>query len=151
MLQFIREFFRRLYANTLALAMVILAISIVYLAWSLTGLNIALNGVQKELPKTLDRVDRQLSVAQNLVNQAESSGKKFTKSMNKNIASGINSGISSGLVDIPVNTVSNVGNKLTNTAIDTGKTTIGFWQNMKEHLLFWESKKKTSSEEAPAK
>jgi predicted PurR-regulated permease PerM len=145
--EFIRELLRRLYANTLALSMIVLAVSIFFLAASLTSFNIELSQFQKELPKDLDRVDSQIATAGQLVDKAAASGKKFSKAMNKDISSGINKGISSGLIDIPVNTVSNVGEKLTSTAVNTGSQAVGFWSGVKEKMMFWQTKKKPATEE----
>jgi predicted PurR-regulated permease PerM len=144
----VRDLFRRLYANTLALSMIVLAVSIFFLAASLTSFNIELSQFQRELPKDLDRVDAQIASAGQLVDKAAASGKKFSKSMNKNISSGINNGISSGLIDLPVNTVANVGEKLTSTAVNTGSQAVGFWTGVKERLMFWQTKKRPASEEA---
>lgn len=136
--------------NMMTLAVFLLAAAILFLAAALFGFTYELSMVRRDLPKTLDRIDVQIGAVKQIASRAESSGKKFSTGINKDISSGINNGISEGLVNLPVNTVTNVGSKLTNTALTTGKETYNFWQAAKDRLMFW-SKKPPVTGEASSK
>ena len=126
----------KFFLNPIALGLIILALGMFFLAASLTNFSIELSHVRREIPgtlnrldKQLDRVDQQISAVKKMLKGSESVGKEFT--------SGVNKGISSGIVDIPLNTVSNVGEKLKDTAVKTGTTSYGFWNVLKDKLMFW--------------
>jgi hypothetical protein len=136
----------KFFMNPVAVGLIILALGVFYLAASMTTLSIELAQVRRDMPPTLDRIDKQLdrvdkqiSSVNKILKGSENAGKEFT--------SGVNKGISSGIIDIPVNTVNNVGEKLKDTAVNTGKSSYGFWNAIKEKLPFW----KPVTKEAQAK
>jgi len=139
----VRELLRKISVNIMALSLLLLAASIFLLALSLARFTAELSIVQRDLPKALDRIDRQITVVQHVMGSVESSGASFSE--------GINKGISSGIVELPLNTVANVGYQISNTAASTGKQGYGFWQRVKDKLLFWQPKKSSATKEASPK
>lgn len=140
----------KFFLNPVAVGLIILAVAVFFLAASLTRFSIELSHIRREIPgilttvdKQLDRVDKQLSAANKMLKGSENAGVDFS--------AGVNKGISSGIVDIPMNTVSNVGEKLKDTAVKTGTTSYGFWNGLKEKLMFWKTAAKTATKEAQGK
>lgn len=122
--------------DLMALAVILLALSIFYFSISLMSFTYELANVRRDMPGILTRIDseldktnKQILVVQKMLKNFEVTGKEFTE--------GINQGISSGIVNLPVNTVSNVGETIKNTAVKTGTTTYGFWNVLKDRLMFW--------------
>ncbi len=140
----------KFFLNPIAIGLILLAIGVFYLAASLTTFSIELANIRRDMPPTLykidkqlDRVDKQIAAVNKMIKGSENAGKDFT--------SGVNKGISSGIIDIPVNTVSNVGEKLKDTAVKTGTTSYGFWNTIKEKLMFWKPATKEAQEKATIK
>ena len=136
----------KFFLNPVAIGLILLALGVFSLAASLTTFSFELAKVRKDMPaaltridKQLDRVDTQIASVNKMLKGSENAGKDFT--------TGVNKGISSGLIDIPVNTVNNVGEKIKDTAVKTGTTSYGFWNIIKEKVMFW----KTASSEVQEK
>jgi hypothetical protein len=142
----IKKALKKLPINIGVLSILILAGSITFLAISLSTFTLELALVRRDLPRALDRVDRQILYVQRMLVSVESSSQSFSMGLNKDISSGINKGISQGIVDLPLNTVANVGYKLSDTAASTTTHTYGFWQGFKEKLFFWQAKKSSTTE-----
>ena len=132
----------------MAFSLFVLACAIIFMGLTLSTFTLQLSLIRSEMPKTLDRIDRQIAAVQTIAASAENMGNRFSGDLNKDIStgisSGINKGITEGIVDIPVNTMKTVGKKISNTAIDTGTTTYDFWQGIKGKLMFWQKKPPTS-------
>ncbi len=154
-LQKTKEFLKAISNNLMMLVLLALTFSILVLAIALAGFTVELAATRKSIPATLNRIDRQITEVNKIVNSAEAAGKVFSSDMSSDISNsvsgGINEGIASGIVNLPVNTVKNVGGQLTNTALDTGKHTINIWQGIKERLMFWQKKSSPTQEALPAK
>jgi len=131
------------FANPLALGLVALAVSVFLFSVSLANFTFELRLVRRDMPKTLDRIDRQIIDVQKLMKLAESTGQDFQ--------AGVNKGMSKGIVEMPLDTIANVGYKLSDTAANTGKQTISFWEGLKGKLLFWQKKKAATAEASPKK
>lgn len=127
----------------MALSLVTLAGSILLFTIALSGFTLQLSLIRHDLPKQLDRIDGQIAEVNRILNGIEASGANFQKGMNK--------GISSGIVDVPVSAMANVGYKISDAAASTGYQTAGFWQRMKDKMMFWQSKPAASSTEAAPK
>ena len=139
----------KFFLNPIAIGLIILAVGVFYLAASLTTFSTELSHVRRDLPsalsridKQLDRVDAQIASVNKMMNGYENAGKDF--------GAGVNKGISSGLIDIPFNTVNNVGETLKNTAVKTGTTSYGFWNALKGKLMFWKQASSEAQTKTPA-
>ena len=126
-----------------SLSLLILAGSIVFLAISLSAFTLELSLFRRELPHVLKTIDRQITDVQKMMRLAETTGKDFQ--------TGVNKGVSQGIVEVPLGTVANVGYKLSDTASYTGKQTVGFWNVIKDKLMFWQPKKSPTAEAKPKK
>jgi uncharacterized protein YoxC len=136
----------KFFLNPIAVGLIILAVSVFFLAASLTKFSVELANVRRDMPgtlnrvdKELDRVDKQIAAMNKTMKGYENAGKDFTSGVNK------------GIIDIPVNTVSNVGEKLKDTAVNTGKTSYGFWNMLKDKLTFWKPATKEAQEKNQVK
>ena len=147
----IKDTLKKVPMTLMALCILILSISIFSLALSLSSFTNELSFIRKDLPGLLNRIDGQIKQVQKSMKEAENTGVEFQ--------TGVNKGISQGVVDVPLGTVTNVGNKLSDTAASvgyklsdtaasTGKQTLGFWQGFKDKVMFWDHKK-TTPEAAP--
>ncbi len=128
-MHFIKKLLRKIVENILALSLIILAGSILIFSLVLSSFTLQVSLARHDLPKQLDRIDRQIADVQRILNGIEASGTNFQKGMNK--------GISAGIVDVPVSAVANVGYKISDAAATTGNQTYGFWQTLKGKLMFW--------------
>jgi|WetSurMetagenome_2_1015567.scaffolds.fasta_scaffold1341657_1 hypothetical protein len=142
----IRDAFKKIQVNWMTLSILLLAGAIFCFALALFSFTHEISMVRREMPRAMDRIDRQISAVSQLAGSAEVTGQKFSKGINKDISSGINKGMSEGLVDLPLNTVANVGYKVSDTVTSTGKQTIGFWQVARDKLFPWLKKPSPTAE-----
>jgi hypothetical protein len=122
-------------ANPIAIGLLVLAAAIFFLGLSLTGFTIQLSLLRHDIPAAQNRLDRQITELRNILVSAEAGGSDFSSGINNDITSGINRGISTGIVELPINTVKDVGGKIKDTAVNTGKTTYSFWEIIKEKVF----------------
>jgi hypothetical protein len=142
----IKKLLKGLHLNAMSAGIIALAVSIFFLAAALSTFTIQVALFRRDIPKNMDRLDRQITALQFIVGSAEASGQEFSSGLNQDITKGINKGMSEGLIDLPVNSVKVVGGKIENTVASTGKHAYNFWEGTKEKMFFWQ--KKTATREA---
>ncbi len=101
------RFIKFILANLLACALILLAVSALALAQALNTFSWQLASIEKEMPQLLNRTEKVVINIQNTLHDSQSIGENLSKGMGK--------GAASSIVDLPYNTVTNVGGKVIDT------------------------------------